>query len=255
MPQPLNYKFLKKFIKENSHLFKELVYYPIIDSTNSEAFRIADKHNDNFIIITDSQSRGRGRFQRKWVSPENENLYFSLVMKNDRLFSDGLMIMAVSNAVIKTLNKYKIQSLIKWPNDIIIKDRKVCGILFEQKVKGNQKEYAVIGIGLNVFTDFSRVKALHEIATSMILYHNDLRREEIFIDLVKKIEDEFNDLIVSQGTVTFYLDHLYKFGKKIKFKTKRQIIQGVLHSIDENGHILIKTETGVKEFPSGEIIE
>jgi len=252
----LDYRIIQNFIKNNLSLFSDVIYYRNIDSTNVEAFRIADKYNKNFVIIADSQSAGKGRFDREWFSPDCENLYFSLVLKNE-LPPNNLIMMLTANAVVKTLDKYNIKSFIKWPNDIIVKNKKISGILIEDKFEGNERKFVVIGIGININTDFRKIKTLKRIAISLYqIKKTYISRENFFMDFLQIFEKEFGLLKKTPDKVyNFYLQHIYKLNKKIKYRTEDfRIIKARLSGVDKDGNLILEIRKEIKKFSSGEII-
>jgi len=256
MKMQLDYRIIQNFIKNNLSLFSDVIYYRNIDSTNVEAFRIADKYNKNFVIIADSQSAGKGRFDREWFSPDCENLYFSLVLKNE-LPPNNLIMMLTANAVVKTLDKYNIKSFIKWPNDIIVKNKKISGILIEDKFEGNERKFVVIGIGININTDFRKIKTLKRIAISLYqIKKTYISRENFFMDFLQIFEKEFGLLKKTPDKVyNFYLQHIYKLNKKIKYRTEDfRIIKARLSGVDKDGNLILEIRKEIKKFSSGEII-
>lgn len=256
MKTQLDYKTIQNFVDNDLSLFSDVIYYRNIDSTNIEAFRIADKYNKNFVIVADSQSAGKGRFNRKWFSPDCENLYFSLVLKNG-LILNNLLIMITANTVVKTLDEYNTKSFIKWPNDIIVKNKKISGILIEEKFEGNRRKFVVIGIGININTDFRRIKTLKRIAISLYqLKKRYISRENFFMFFLQTFEKEFRLLKDSTDEIyNFYIQHIYKLNKKIKYRTGDfRVIKARLAGIDREGNLILDTGKGIKKFSSGEII-
>ncbi len=253
---PLNEKLLKSFVQNHSSFFNNIIYYKNIDSTNIESFRIANKYEGNFIIISDYQSAGKGQFNRKWFSPECENLYFSLVIKDKIHFKNSLLVITTASTVIKTLSQYNINAFIKWPNDIIVKKKKICGILIEEKYNKNIRDLIVIGIGININTNFKKIKELKRIAISVAqLLKRNISREEFFIKFLQNFENELKRIQICQEEIfNFYLKYLYKLNKKIKFKTGTKLIKGILSGVDKNGSIILKNREGEHYFTTGEII-
>ena len=131
----------------------EIKYFDSIGSTNDEALAWAAADvPDLSLIIADEQTAGRGRLDRKWFTPRETALAFSLVLRptgEEKPFLSRVVGLAAL-AVAKTLQKLGLAAQIKWPNDVLIAGRKVCGILIESVWSGEDIDCVVIGIGVNV---------------------------------------------------------------------------------------------------------
>lgn len=127
-----------------------IIHLATITSTNDYAKKNYKKLKHGTVIIADEQTTGRGRRNNKWFSPKGKGLYFSILFKKISCNAQLLNIIP-AYAVLETLYKlYGIKAHIKWPNDILIKGKKIGGILVELKYIGKKLIYAVIGIGLNL---------------------------------------------------------------------------------------------------------
>jgi BirA family transcriptional regulator, biotin operon repressor / biotin---[acetyl-CoA-carboxylase] ligase len=164
-----------------------LIEFAELDSTNTLLKTYFDAFPHMTIIRTDYQTKGRGRYQRTWKSNKNENILFSILLKDIKV----KQIEKINNWIIDTLIEFlfnkKLNPHFKKPNDIYIEDKKIAGLLFETKTIKDVFEYIVIGIGLNVnqkVFDFPQ-------ATSMSLetsetYHIKTLFQELFKDLLDK---------------------------------------------------------------------
>ena len=181
-------------------LFKH-VHFEEIDSTSAYLIRERNKFEDFTFVSADFQSKGKGREVRTWISLKGANLLFSFILKNKDLIKEYSSISLACAASIASLliSKGFKNVKIKWPNDIYINDKKVCGILLQ----GYFDEYLVVGIGLNVNQE-SFPDNLHHPATSMYLESNKFYllsklREEVF-------ELLFNDLNIKNIREKHYLN-------------------------------------------------
>ena len=149
----------EKILSKLSNEFKSKVVIEVFDtisSTNDYLLRKEkNKNKDIKICIAEEQTKGRGRRGKSWISPKFKNIYFSLnsYLKKEDL--SGLSI-AVALSVSKVLTKINVTSLIKWPNDLLIEDKKICGILIETAKVGELTK-VVIGIGINVNMEHSEL--------------------------------------------------------------------------------------------------
>ena len=131
------------------------IHFKTINSTNTY---LKENYKDlpNFTCVSSAhQSQGHGRYNRSWESNNNENLMFSILIKNKKLIEKFSSIsLAIATCILKMLTSYKIKNIsIKWPNDVYVNDKKICGILLE----GIANECLIIGVGLNVNqTNFSK---------------------------------------------------------------------------------------------------
>ena len=232
------------------------IYFPTIDSTNTYLKEHYLELDSFSIVRSDYQSAGHGRENRTWYSPKGENLLFSILIKDSKLIEcGGLLSLVAACSICGSINKYshnKLCSLIKWPNDIYINDKKVCGILLE----GNVPNYIIIGIGLNinqrVFSDEYRVPP-----TSLSLLLNDdvdfeSIKNIIYQDLannlanVDKHRDEF---------LKYYREHDYLKGKSIEITVNHKMIKGVVKDIDQSFNLIITDENNNEHIiSSGEIM-
>src|SRR5690606_25479607 len=132
-----------------------LIKLNAIDSTNSylKGLSVKNEVPDCTIVMADYQTKGRGQMGTNWVSEEGKNLMFSLFKKIECLHSDEqfYISMATSLAIFRALKQFHIPGLkIKWPNDILSANQKICGILIETSITSNKIKAAIIGVGLNV---------------------------------------------------------------------------------------------------------
>ena len=133
----------------------DIIWLKQVDSTNDEARRQIDSLDNLSVISTYEQTAGRGQRTRTWFSEAGKNLLFSIVLKNEALneISSGrqFAISALSAiSLVELLSSYGVEAKIKWPNDIYVNDRKICGILIETSTQDDMITWCIIGIGLNV---------------------------------------------------------------------------------------------------------
>ena len=230
--------------------FKEL---ESVDSTNSFAAELVKKNEakHGMIVFTNKQILGKGQRNKCWVSEPYKNLTFSLIVKTDylKISNQFYLSMAISIALLEYTNKrlegLKLSAKIKWPNDILINERKVAGILIENTVIGNQLDWSVIGIGynlnqeefdLNEATDFKPIslKNLLPIENNVASELQDL---SLFIEkwLIKLRKSEYSHIKHK------YISNLWNFGKSIEFALPDGSLKiGKIIEIDDFGNLLIK---------------
>ncbi|MFB9859867.1 biotin--[acetyl-CoA-carboxylase] ligase [Salinicoccus siamensis] len=140
---------------EHSEVFGHIEYLQTVDSTQNIAFKMLDTYDGAFIVVSEEQTKGRGRFNRNWASPKQRGLYISLVLRPNVPLTDIIRFnLFISLAISKSIDEtFNLSSGIKWPNDIYINNKKVCGFLTEVVSEGNAVNAVVCGIGINIFND------------------------------------------------------------------------------------------------------
>mgnify|MGYP001288733886 CR=1 FL=1 len=149
-----------------------LFHFTEIDSTNNEAKRNIFQYPHGSVVYADAQTAGKGRLNRTWMSPPNKNLYLSLILKEADVGYENLnsYVQIAALAIWKTLIDLGIaKALIKWPNDVLVDESKIAGILCESVMKKGKIEALIIGIGLNINMTKEDFLGLNRAATSIHL--------------------------------------------------------------------------------------
>ena len=227
-----------------------LLHFKEIDSTNSylkNAYRLLD----NFTFVSaDYQSNGKGREDRVWQSNSGDNLMFSFLIKNEELTKQSSILSIITAVEIaKEIEMFGIEGVsIKWPNDVLINDKKVCGILLE----GQVPEYLVIGVGLNV-NQKEFPLGLRRPATSMALELN----EEIDIGEMKdrvfnSIVNNFSNL-KTDSYLEYFRKHNYLQNKRVRVLINNEPFIGEVVGIDDSFCLQILSHDMLLHIDSGEI--
>ena len=248
-------------------LGRNVVYLNRIDSTNNYAKKIAlEGCEEGTLVVADYQTCGRGRLGRDWNSPDKKGVWMSLVLRPGIPFAEVQIItLAASVAVVQALyDVAQIEAGIKWPNDIIINGKKVCGILVEMNMEIDRINFLVLGIGLNVNQekdDFSQ--ELLDKAVSLKMHVEEtsdsqkiLKRNELIAVILLKFEEIYDK--VKSGTFEDIISEWKKYsvtlGKEVNITYKNEQYRGVAENIAKDGKLIVKCEDGtVKEVFSGEI--
>ena len=224
-----------------------------IDSTNNYLKKIIlnEGINDYTVVTAKFQTQGKGQLGTEWESEYSKNLICSVYKKNINIkVQDQFVISAlVSLALIKTLRKVNLSNMhIKWPNDIMSDNKKICGILIENIVKENYIKDTVIGIGLNVNqTIFNN---LPNAASIKNLIGTTCSIDEILKDLVKNIKYYFNELDKSSINSIFkkYEDALFRINKPSTFKnSKGEVFSGYIKGVSRSGKLNVMLEDNLVE--------
>ena len=239
-----------------------IAYFESLESTNTYAKKLAEQtFQEGLVIIAEEQTAGRGRMGRSWISPKGKGIWMSILLKPDvRPRDASKLTLVAATAVCRGIESCcGLKPLIKWPNDIVMEGRKLCGILTEMGAEMDDIEYVVVGIGINANleeADFD--EAVRPIATSLRLLQgeNILRKK-----LVAAILNEFNQLyhpFRSSGSIGHMLEE-YKgksavIGNTVRILGKNQDITAKAVDINPEGHLIIETSDGNQvTVNSGEI--
>jgi BirA family biotin operon repressor/biotin-[acetyl-CoA-carboxylase] ligase len=253
-----------KFIGQTVYSFKS------VQSTNTIAARLADTHAtkgtlpagqvpEGTVVVAEAQTKGRGRLGRKWHSPERAGIYLSVILfpDIDPAKAPGLSLMtAVSLAdTLTALDKMKIN--IKWPNDCLINDRKVAGILTELSAEIGRVHHVIIGVGINVNQKRREFPAM--VAKTATSIRAELKREIQRVDFVqtflKNLEAAYIRFQKSglKGFRKKILLYSNLIGTRVRLDMRGSIIAGKAIDIDEDGNLVLETREGLKAFNSGEV--
>ena len=226
------------------------IHFDEIDSTNNYS-KNSYQLLDNFTFVSaDYQSNGKGRNDRIWESSKGLNLMFSILIKDPKLLEvSTILSLMTAVEVAKLLERYDIDNVsIKWPNDVLIGDKKVCGILLE----GQLPNYLVIGVGLNV-NQKEFHNNLRRPATSMSNeLDKDIDLEDLKEQLFPNIINNFNKLD-RDGYLSYFGKHNYLLNKRVKVNINQQLFIGEVVGIDANFNIQILCNDILLHVDSGEL--
>ena len=228
----------------------QIIHFKEIDSTNSY---LKNSHRllDNFTFAsTDYQSKGKGREDRVWESNSGENLMFSFLIKNEELMKlSAVLSILTAVEVAKEVEKYDIDNVsVKWPNDILINDKKVCGILLE----GQVPEYLVVGVGLNV-NQKEFPNGLRRPATSLSLEtKEDINIDELKERLFKNIVNNFSSIKLDDY-LDYFRKHNYLLNKRVRVLINEEPYIGEVVGIDDSFCLQILSRDMLLHIDSGEI--
>ena len=212
-------------------------------------------HPNGSVVVADEQTAGRGRMGQTWFSPRGQALYVSILLRPTlTLQQASWLTMLAALAVLDTVDEVGAHATIKWLNDINLNSRKVCGILVETSITANKLDYAVLGIGLNVNTDFALAPPdVRQRATSLKQeLGTEFDREAILHSLLKNLAARYNQLQRGQhGIATEYAQHVETLGQPVRMQAGAEIIGGIATSVDEWGALQIQTSAGLRSVSFG----
>lgn len=236
-------------------LGQSIRFFDELPSTNSYLKKIAhDELEQGMICLTNHQTKGRGQYERKWESQDGQNITFSMAFIPSKAERFHVLTLACALAMVEYFNELltKSCSAIKWPNDVLVNDKKTAGILTETVFNGNTFDRLIIGIGLNVNQkNFSR--GLSDIATSLSLeMEKDINREQLLATLLQRIEHKYT-LWQKQGPdlIKSINRNIVGYGQWVglEIDDELQDDQFKLLGIGEKGQLLmLNREGGIESF-------
>lgn len=230
----------------NLRLGHPLHYFPAIGSTNTYAAELARANApQGTLVTTDDQTAGRGRIGRVWKSLPGEQLALSLILRPT--FPAHFLVMASALAVAESVEDIAgVNATIKWPNDVQVAGRKVCGILIETSA-----DYAILGIGLNVNGSLEGDTELAMRATTLAQEVGEsLAREPLAIALLQRL-DTLYTWLTDEGTAAqrtlraAWRARLVTLGKRVTVRQSGQEVTGVAEDVDDDGMLLLRQDTGL----------
>lgn len=240
---------------------KKRYYREEMDSTNTEAKRQAvGEAFHGLLVHTDHQTMGKGRQGRSWSSPKGTGIFMSLLLKPELAPQKASMLtliaaLSVADAIREMTGLFVD---IKWPNDLVIKGRKVCGILTEMSTEKDAIRYVIIGIGMNVNTKEFPVE-LQQTATSLYIERNVFTDRNALIDCIMLKLEERYDTFIKTGDLEFmqedYNNRLINCGRWVRVlgRDATLLLEGVAGGINKKGELLVETDDGRIEVCSGEV--
>ncbi|MBO4354753.1 MAG: biotin--[Methanomicrobium sp.] len=246
---------IEKYLKTR-FIGRDIRYFEKTESTTWVAKDLCVKNDistlDGTVIIAEEQTGGYGRLGRAWASPKG-GIWTTIILKPDisvdRLF---FITMAASIAVARTIrNMYDVGALIKWPNDIFIGDKKVCGIYLEISAEADVIHHCLLGIGIdaNVKPEVFHNNVPVAVTSLKDETGADINRVEFFAQFLKEFElrydfvmkNDFEPILKEWKSLSYTLDH------RVRVTTPRKTLEGEAMDIDDHGALIIKKDNGTIE--------
>jgi BirA family biotin operon repressor/biotin-[acetyl-CoA-carboxylase] ligase len=237
---------------------KDIYHYDMVPSTMDIAMDLAIKGcKDGTLVCAEGQYKGRGRLNRFWLSPKHKGIYFSLVLRPKVSPGESPKLTLLSAvSVCETIRSFtKLDCLIKWPNDLIINNKKLGGILTEMNAEMDIIKFVIIGIGINVNTQES---LLPPQATSLKeQLGRRIPRIELMREILTSIDKEYI-LFIRDGfepIVSKWKKLSTTLGHRVRVHFHKEYIEGEAIDIDEQGALLLKRDSGlVDRITAGDIV-
>jgi len=240
-------------------LGNKIFYYSIIDSTNNEAKKLAlSGAPSGSLVVAEGQTHGKGRLGREWSSSPGVGICASFILKPDITPPEApritlLTAVAVAEAIWE---KAHIVAMIKWPNDILIQGKKVCGILTEMSSEPDSVNYIIVGIGINVNND-EFPEELQSKATSLkIEVGREINRIELMAGVLERMEYYYRSGLGPgfDKVIKRWRELSCNLGKAVKIIGRKEIFEGIALDVDSNGALIVKKDNGeIVKVLSGDV--
>lgn len=249
-----------KSLMHTEWVAKEVLYFDTIDSTNTKAQELAEKgYPSGTLVVADKQESGKGRHGRSWVSPSGTGIFMTLMIKPDINPNNASMLtlvaaLAVAKAITSVTGE---EALIKWPNDIVVNGKKVCGILTEMNAQFDYINHIVVGIGINVHNE-SFPEEISQMASSLMIEAGGKRfhRAQIIAETMSYFEQYYDTFLKTQdlsALVREYDELLVNRNKSVRVLDPKEPFDGKAMGITPKGELIVDTWESRKLVSSGEV--
>jgi BirA family biotin operon repressor/biotin-[acetyl-CoA-carboxylase] ligase len=209
-----------------------------------------DQAREGVVVFAETQSKGRGRLGRKWVSPSRKGLWLSVLLRPDLPPQSATQLTIVSATALRRAiqSQTGLEAAIKWPNDILVGGKKVAGILTELHAELDRIKFLIIGIGVDVNLNQADFPAeLRSLASSLkIQSGKPVQRAELAVAVLRELDDEYERLIAGRFTAIAdeWEAHCGTIGQDVVIRSGQRQIRGRAESLGEDGALLLRTEHG-----------
>ncbi|WP_448754972.1 biotin--[acetyl-CoA-carboxylase] ligase [Agathobacter sp.] len=249
-----------KSLMHTDWVAKEVLYFDTIDSTNTKAQELAEKgYPSGTLVVADKQESGKGRRGRSWVSPSGTGIFMTLMIKPDINPNNASMLtlvaaLAVAKAITSVTGE---EAMIKWPNDIVVNGKKVCGILTEMNAQFDYINHIVVGIGINVHNE-SFPEEISQMASSLMIEAGGKRfhRAQIIAETMSYFEQYYDTFLKTQdlsALVREYDKLLVNRNKSVRVLDPKEPFDGKAMGITPKGELIVDTWESRKLVSSGEV--
>ena len=238
---------------------KKIVYFEKVDSTNTVAKRLADQGADEgTIVVAEEQTGGRGRLDRSFISPFAQGIWFSLILRPTfPPMEVSKLTLVAAVALTKVLRRAGlIHCGIKWPNDILVGDKKLVGILTELNASVEKINYVVMGIGINTALGKKALpRELKKTVTSFAIENVPVHRVELLQDVLRELE-RYYDVAGEQGFAPILEEWKVlscMLGRDVEVSASDRSFTGKAVTLDENGNLMVETANGMERVLAGDV--
>jgi BirA family biotin operon repressor/biotin-[acetyl-CoA-carboxylase] ligase len=238
---------------------KEILLFPEAASTNTLAMELAAKGAaDGTVVIAETQTGGKGRLGRSWISPKG-NLYISVILRPEiPPHKAPLITLMAAVAVASTIRqRFDIQAGIKWPNDILISGKKMAGLLTEMRAEPDRVKHVVLGIGINVNMDIAELPVfLRKLSTTLSAETGKKIDRALFLQQFLAELDRWYQIFLKSGAAVIEAWEMFNatVGNRVAVSGPEEAFEGTAQGIDADGRLILKLDDGtVRQVAAGDV--
>ena len=252
-PDVLSPSEIKPILK-TKWMGKTIHHFHSLDSTNSKAYQLAlNGAKEGEVVIAESQGKGRGRLGRQWFSPAFLNLYLSVILR-PRIapYQASLITLMAAVATADAIQKFSgLAPLIKWPNDILLRDRKVAGLLNEIHSEMDRIHFVILGMGVNLNADKKMFpKEIRTVATSLRIEMGQTVSRKVFLQFLLQELERWYSILLKEGSspvLKAWRERAQIKGRRVKVISFGETLAGVAIDVDSDGALILETEDGKRK--------
>lgn len=252
---------IKPKLLDNKIIGSDFFYTEKIDSTNIKAAVLAEKGaTDGTVVLAEQQTSGKGRLGRRWESPEGSGIYCSIILRPNLALQETSLVtfiaaIAISEA-INTLADAKTQ--IKWPNDILLNEKKIVGVLTEASAEMQHVNYIILGFGINVNTpkELLPPRIIFPASSMAAEMNKQFDRVEIVSLCLKQFDYWYNKLTETNGheqIIERWSELSGMTGRNVRVEQVNNTINGTIEGVSPDGALLVKEKTTIHTIYSGDV--
>lgn len=250
-PDLLHADDLRARLGETRVIGRDIQVFEETTSTNDVVERLArDGVKEGAVVYAESQTKGRGRLGRKWISPARQGLWFSILLRPNLRPQMATQLTVASATALRRAIKVQtgLSAEIKWPNDLLLNGKKVSGILTEMSAELDQLRYLILGIGVDVNLQAADwPPELHGLVTSLRLEAGRvIPRAELAVQILRELDHDYAEITGGRfaGVADEWEAHCTTIGREVTVQLGARQVRGCVESLDDDGALLLRTEHG-----------
>ena len=250
LPEEVLFELNTNIVGKNVHYFRSL------ESTNLFAKELIKKNaEEGTIVVADIQTKGRGRKDRSWFSPEG-GLWFSVILYPNIPTQYAMLItMATSISIVQAIKELTgLSAVIKWPNDLLLEGKKICGILTELDAELDRINYSVVGVGINV-NNVLEDELCNKANSIFNIYNSKISRVDLLRLIIKYLDVNYAKLISNDYNYIreLWFENTDIIGRNVRLKLEKYEIEGIVIDIDDTGALILENIDKKIKIVSGDL--